>query len=132
MSHSYPLSLPNGHYYPSPYGKFKSLHHIRPAQGSNLVPKQVPGTSEGFRLSSASKGIRIRTQSHRPMQALAMLSLDILQPFLGYSLNPSGEAILKVCPPSSLDYSTRHGCQTLDTGHIKRLKIKLLVDLLES
>ena len=72
----------------------------------------MPGTSAGFRLSSTSKGIRIHTQSHRPIQKLARFSQAILRPFLAYSLIPSDEAILKVGPPSSLDYSTRHGCQT--------------------
>ena len=96
-----------------------------PAQGSNLVPKQMPGTSAGFKLSSASKGIRIRTQSHRPMQALARFSPDVLWPFLAYSLIPSGEAIIKISLPSILDYSTRHGCQTQSFCY---LGVKLLYD----
>ena len=82
-----------------PYGEFKSLHHIRPAQGSNSVPKQMPGTSAGFRLSSASKGIRIRTYFHRPIQTLARFSPNILRPFLAYSLIPSGEASSKLFFP---------------------------------
>ena len=53
----------------------------------------MPRTSAGFRHWSASKGIRISTQSHSPMQALARFSPDILQPFLAYSLIHSGEAI---------------------------------------
>ena len=64
-----------------------------------LVPlsKELPGFS-----GSGSEPGSIT----RPIQVLARFSPDILQPFLAYSLIPSGEAILKVCPRKSLDYST--------------------------
>ena len=106
-------------------GQFKSLHHNNSCTLIPLIARNLAGWTFVCPLRNL---VHPAPENNHGILIVLRYSADPLKAVSGLRLVPYPRAILKIRPPSSLDYRARHGPQTTFTLCYALVKIGILYE----